>query len=92
MSLYAKDLNEPKSEFLIKIREYAGTKHFIHPNTFIECSNTMDGLYKNIGDCNPNRQRKVLIVFDDMIANVMSNKTFQAIIKEVFSRCSKLNI
>ena len=47
---YAKDLNEPKYEFLIKKRENAGTKHFKNPNAFIECSNTMDEVYENIDD------------------------------------------
>ena len=69
--LYAKDLSEPKYEFLIKKREYAGTKHFSEPNAFIECSNTMDHVYENIDDYNPNRQRRILIVFDDMIADVV---------------------
>ena len=54
--LYAKDLSEPKK------REYAGTKHFSDPNAFIECSNTMDDVYENIDDQNPNGQRKILIV------------------------------
>ena len=54
--LYAKDLSEAKYEFLIKKREYAGTKHFSDPNAIIECS--MDDVYENIDDCNPNRQRK----------------------------------
>ena len=74
--LYARDLSEPKYEFLIKKREYAGTKHFSDPNAFIECSNTMDDVYENIGDYNPNRQRKILIVFD-MITVIMSNKNFK---------------
>ena len=47
----------------------------------------MDDVYENIDDYNPNRQRKILIVFDDMIADIMTNKTFQAIIKELFIRC-----
>ena len=85
-------LSEPKCEFLIKKREYAETKHCSDPNAFIECSNTMDDIYKNIDDYNPGRQRKILIVFDDMIADVMWNKKFQAIIKELFSRCRKLSI
>ena len=79
--LYAKDLSEPKYEFLIKKREDVGTNHFNDPNVFIECSNTMDDVYNNIEDYNPNRQRKILIVFDDMIADIMTNKKFQAIIK-----------
>ena len=37
-------------------------------------------------------KRKILIVFDDMIADIMTNKKFQAIIKELFIRCRKLNI
>ena len=52
----------------------------------------MSDVYENIEKYNPNRKRKILIVFDDMIANVMSNKKFQAIIKELFIRCRKLNI
>ena len=91
--LYAKDyLSEPKYEFLTKKRGDAGTKHLNDSNTFIECSNTMDYLYENINDYNPNGKRKILIVFDDMIADIMANKKLQAIIKELFIRCRKLNI
>ena len=56
------------------------------------CSNTMDDVYENVNDYNPIRKRKILIVFDDMIADIMTNKKFQAIIKELFIRCRKLNI
>ena len=52
----------------------------------------MDDVYGNIGNYNPSRKRKVLIVFDDMIADIMTNKKFQAMIKELFIRCRKLNI
>ena len=52
----------------------------------------MDDIYQNINDYNPSRKRKILIVFDDMIADIMTNKKFQAIIKELFIRCRKLNI
>ena len=71
--LYARDLSEPKYEFLIRKREYAETKHFSDPNAFIECLNTMDDVYENINDSNLNRQRKISVVFDDMIAEIMSN-------------------
>ena len=54
--------------------------------------NTMDDVYNNIDDYNRQRKRKILIVFDDMIADIMTNKKFQAIIKELFIRCRKLNI
>ena len=69
-----------------------GIKDLNDSNVFIECSNTMDDVYENIDDCNPNKQRKILIVFDDTIADIMSNKKFQAIIKELFIRCRKVNI
>ena len=52
----------------------------------------MDDVYENINDYNSSRKRKILIVFDDMIADIMTNKKFQAIIKELFIRCRKLNI
>ena len=90
--LYARDLSEPKYEHLIKKREDAGIQHVNNLNAFIECSNTMDDVYENIHDYNPNRIRKILIVFDDMIADIMTNKKFQAIIKKLFIRCRKLNI
>ena len=81
--LYAKDLSEPKYEYLIKKREDAGIKHLNNSNAFIECSNTMDGVYENISNYNLNRRRKNLIVFDDMIADIMTSKKFHAIIKGV---------
>ena len=52
----------------------------------------MNDVYENIDLYNPNRQRKVLTVFDDMIADIMTNKKFQPIIKELFFRCRKINI
>ena len=90
--LYARDLNEPKYKILIKKHKDAGIKHLNDPNAFTECSNMMDDVYENIHDYNLSRKRKVLIVFDDMIADIMTNKKFQAIIKELFVRCRKLNI
>ena len=72
--LYARDLNEPKYKILIKKREDAGIKHLNDPNAFIECSNTMDDVYENIDDYNARRKIKILIVFDDVIADVMRNK------------------
>ena len=89
--LYAKDLSESKYEYLVKNRENAGIKHLNDSKAFIECSNTMDDIYENINNYNPNRRRKILIVFDDMIADI-TNKKFQSIIKELFIRCRKLNI
>ena len=52
----------------------------------------MDDVYENINDNNSNRKKELLILFDDMIADIMTDKKFQAIIKELFIRCRKLNI
>ena len=90
--LYAKDLSEPKYKYLIKKCKDVGIKHLNNSNAFIECSNLKDGVYENINDYNPNKKRKTLIVFDDMIADIMTNKKSQAITKELFIRCRKLNI
>ena len=75
--MYVKDLNEPKYEFLIKRRENVGIKHCNNPNAFIEYSNTMDDIYKNIDDYNPNRKRKILIVCDDMVSDIIAIKNFR---------------
>ena len=90
--LYTKDLSEQKYEYLIKKRENAGIKHLNNPKAFIEGSNTMNDVYENINDYNPIRKIKVLIVFDDMIADNKGNKNLQAIIEELFIRCRELNI
>ena len=90
--LYAKDLSEPKCQFLIKKHKDAGIKNLDDPSAFIKYSNTMNDVYNDIDDYNPRRKRKILIVFDDMIADIMTNKKFQAIIKDLFSRCRKLNM
>ena len=90
--LYARDLSETSHEYLIKKREDAGIKHLNNQSAFITCSNTMDGNYEDIDDYNPVRKRRILIVFDDMIADIMTNKIFQAIIKKLFIRSRKLNV
>ena len=74
IKLYKKDLSEPKNKFLTKKHKNAGRKHLNDPNVFIECSNTMDDLYGNIDDYNPNRKRKILIVLDDLMADITRNK------------------
>ena len=90
--LHTEDLSEQKYEFLIKKREDAEIKHLNDPEAFIECSNTINDVYKNIDNYNQSRKRKILIVFDDMVADIMTNKKFQAIIKELFIRCRKVSI
>ena len=59
---------------LINKREGAVINHFNDSETFIEYSNDMDDIYKNIEEYNPNKKRKILIVFDDMISDMLSNK------------------
>ena len=72
--LYAKHLSEPKYEFLFKKREDVGIKCCNDSNAFIECSNTMDDVYKNIDTYKPSRKRKILIVLDDMIRDIIQIK------------------
>ena len=90
--LYAKDLSEPQYEYLIKKRKNSVIKHFNDLNALIECSNTLDDVCKNIDDYKPSRKRKILIVFDDMVADVKSNKKLQFKIKELFIKFKRLNI
>ena len=77
---------------MINKREQAGIKNLNDPPAFLEYSNDMDDVLNDINNYNKNRDKKVLIVFDDMIADIMSSKKFKAIIKELFIRCRKLNI
>ena len=90
--LYAKDPYEAKYQFLIKKREDVGTKHFNDSKAFIEYSNNMDDIYKNIEEYNPNKKRKILTVFDYMIADMLNNKNLNPIVTELFIRGRKLNI
>ena len=90
--LYAKDLEEPKHQLLINKREKAGINFNNDPTAFIEYSNSMDDIFPQIEDYNKKRKRKVLIVFDDMVSHVMSDKKAQQILKDLFIRCRKLNI
>ena len=61
-----------------------GLDHFNDPKTFIEYSNDMRDVYKNIEDYNLGRERKILIVFDDMIADMINNKKLNPIVTELF--------
>ena len=92
MYLYAKDPYEDKYQFLIKKRESIGLKHFDDPKAFVEYSNDMHDVYKNIDYYNPDKENKMLIVFDDMIADMINNKKLNSIVTELFIRGRKLNI
>ena len=89
--MYAKDLNEPKYQFLIEKRENTGIKHLNYQKAFTECSNSMD-VYEDIHEYNPTRKRKILTVFDDMIVAIMNNKKLSVVVKQLFIRCRKLNL
>ena len=90
--LYAKDQYEAKYLYLINKREGVGIDHFNDPKAFIEYSNDMHDVYKNIDDYNPDKENKILIVFDDMIADMINNKKLNSIVTELFIRERKLNI
>ena len=67
---YAKDSYEAKCQYLIKKREKVGLNHYDNPKAFLEYPNDMQDVSKNIEDYNPGKKRKILIVFDDMIADM----------------------
>ena len=90
--LYAKDIHELKYEYLINKREQAGIKNLNDPHAFIEYSDDMNDVLDDINNYNENRDKKVLIVFDDMIADIEYNKNFKRIIKELFYRARKINV
>ena len=74
MCLNAKESYESKYQCLINKREGVGINHFGDREAFIEYSNDMHDVYKNIDDYNPNKENKILIVFDDMIADMVHDK------------------
>ena len=84
--LYSKDINEAKYQFLIRKRENIGTKHFTDSKAFIEYSNDINDIYKNNEEYNPNKKRKMLMVFDDVIADMLSNKKLNPIVTTLFIR------
>ena len=90
--LYAKDPYEAKYQYLINKREKAGLDHFKDPEAFMEYSNDMQDVYKNIEDYNPGKKRKILIVFDAIIADMSNNKKLNPVVTELFIRDRKLNI
>ena len=90
--LYEKDYYQSKYQYLINKREGVDINHFNNPQTFIEHSNDMHDVYKNIDDYNPDKENKILIVFDDMIADMIHNKKLNSVVTELFIRGRKLNI
>ena len=87
--LYAKDPYETKYQYLINKREKVGLDHFDDPKAFMGYPNDMQDVYKNIEYCNPIKKRKVLIVFDDMIADMINNNKLNPVVTELFIRGRK---
>ena len=81
--LYAKDPYEAKYQFLINKRESTRLKHFNDPKAFIEYSNDMQDVYKNIEEYNISKKRKIL-VFDDMIADMINHKKSNSTVTDSF--------
>ena len=89
--LYVKDTDEDKYQYFINKREQAGIKNLNDPHAFIEYLSDMNDVLEDINNYNKKRDKKVLIIFDDMIADIMRSEKFKAIAK-LFIRCRKLNI
>ena len=87
--LYAKDPCEAKYQYLINKYQKAGLNHYDDPKAFMEYSNDMQNVYKNIEEYNPGKKSKVLIVFDDMIADTINNKRLNPVVTELFVRGRK---
>ena len=87
--MYAKDLYEAKYQYLINKIEDVGIDHFNNPKALIEYSNDMPDVDKNIDEYNPDKENKILIVFDDMIADMIHNKKLDSIVTELFIRGGK---
>ena len=92
ISLYAKDTDKKKYQYLINKREQAGIRNLNDSHAFIEYSKDMNDVLDDINNYNKNRDKKVLIISHDMIADIMRSEKFKAIVKERFIRCRKLNI
>ena len=90
--MYANDPYEAKYQFLINKRESTGLKHFNDPKAFIEYSNDMQDVYKSIDEYNVDTERKILIVFHYMIADMINSKKLNSTVTELFIRGRKLNI
>ena len=88
--LYVKALYDAKYQYLTNIRTRVWLKLFSDPRVFIEYWNYMHNVYKNIDEYNPDKDRKIWIAFDDMIADMINNKKLNSIITELFIRERKL--
>ena len=87
-----KHWDQAKYQYLIDKHEKVGLNHYDDSKVFMEYPNDTQDVYKNIEDYNPDKKRKVLIVFDDMIADITNNKKLNSVVTESFIRGRKVNI
>ena len=69
-----------------------GSTRLRYSKTFLEYSNDIDGIYKYIEEYNPKKKRKILLVFNEITADTLSNKKRNPVVTEFFIRGRKLNI
>ena len=92
LKMSRKDPYESKYQYLINKKEGIGINHFNDRKAFIEYSDDMHDVYKNIDDYNPHKENKILIVFNDMIADMIHNQKLNSIVTELYITGRKLNI
>ena len=90
--MYAKDPHEEKNQYLIKICEKVSIDHHNDPRVYVQYSNDIRDVYININYYNPDKEKKILIVFDDVIGDMIHNKQLNSIVTELFIRGRKLKI
>ena len=88
--MYGKCLYESKHQLLISKQQEVNLEHFNDPKTSIKYSNDMKDDYKSIEECNIEKKRKVLIMFDDLIVDMIRDKNFHPVVTELFIMGQKL--
>ena len=82
--LYVQDPHEAKYQYLVKKSQRSDLKRLEDPESFIEYSNNIQDVYKNKEECNPGKKRKLFIIFNDMIADMISNNKLNEIVTQLF--------
>ena len=90
--LFVKDSFKSKYQLLINGREKVGINTPKNLKAFIDHLQVIDDVYKKLEDYNATKTRRVLIVSDDVLADMKSNKKLSPIFAELFLRGRKINI
>ena len=90
--MYGKDSYKAIYELLVNKNESAGLQYLNDSKAFIEYSSTMDGIHRNIEEYDPHKKQRIIIVFDDMIADMLNNKKLNPVVTELFIIGRKLNV